>query len=106
MRVLFLVFLAHPRKQQRAQLVDVEVGGPNATIITGCNRQISFTYFETNVFIPAGTIVSEFTVSIGVVDGGARAYVFNSANPNGEFVPGRASSMSRRGGPLRTPPGI
>jgi hypothetical protein len=53
-----------------------------------CLRSLDFTYFQTFVTIPKNTSVSEFKVTFGQVDDGARAYVFNSANRNGAFIPG------------------
>jgi hypothetical protein len=53
-----------------------------------CLKQADFTYFQTLVDIPADAEVTEFEVRFHQVDDGARAYVFNSANPDGAFVKG------------------
>jgi len=47
---------------------------------------LDFTYFQTSIFI---TDASEsFLLRFYQVDDGARAYVFNSAHPNGEYIGG------------------
>ncbi len=53
-----------------------------------CLLWADFTYFETQVTLPANFIISTFTVSFSQVDDGARAYIFNSAHPTGAFVAG------------------
>jgi hypothetical protein len=53
-----------------------------------CLRSLDFTYFQTFVTLPSNTQVSDFKVAFNRVDDGARAYVFNSSNPNGAFITG------------------
>lgn len=55
------------------------------SILSTCRYQLDFTYFETYIDIPEGTVVDELIVSFQQVDDGARAYIFNSAHPNGAF---------------------
>ncbi|MCO5212373.1 MAG: hypothetical protein M9936_21960 [Caldilinea sp.] len=52
-----------------------------------CYKQADFTYFQTFVEIPAGATVDQFEVRFEKVDDGARAYVFNSKYPDGEYIP-------------------
>ncbi|MEN0045647.1 MAG: T9SS type A sorting domain-containing protein [Bacteroidota bacterium] len=47
---------------------------------------IDFTYFQTSVFIEDAS--NAFLLRFYQVDDGARAYVFNSAHPEGEFIEG------------------
>jgi len=56
-----------------------------ASILSQCRYQLDFTYFETYIDIPENTVVDELIVSFQQVDDGARAYIFNSAHPNGAF---------------------
>ncbi|PHK99200.1 hypothetical protein CGL56_07005 [Neolewinella marina] len=54
-----------------------------------CLTSVDFTYFEAFVNFPAsGTAISECRVTFSAVDDGARAYIFNSAHPNGAYVEG------------------
>jgi uncharacterized repeat protein (TIGR01451 family) len=52
-----------------------------------CYKQADFTYFQTFVEIPAGATVDQFEVRFEKVDDGARAYVYNSKYPDGEYIP-------------------
>ncbi|NVJ64821.1 MAG: HYR domain-containing protein [Flavobacteriaceae bacterium] len=56
-----------------------------SSILSTCRAQLDFTYFETYIDIPEGATVDELTVTFAQVDDGARAYIFNSAYPNGAF---------------------
>ncbi|MEL6944158.1 MAG: hypothetical protein AAFO82_15975, partial [Bacteroidota bacterium] len=47
---------------------------------------IDFTYFQTSIFIEDAS--NAFLLRFHQVDDGARAYVFNSAHPEGEFIVG------------------
>ena len=53
----------------------------------GCYKKADFTYFQTLVAIPQGATVSQFEVRFEKVDDGARAYVYNSKYPDGEYIP-------------------
>ncbi|MFT6872873.1 MAG: hypothetical protein ACJAVN_001885, partial [Roseivirga sp.] len=55
------------------------------SILGACQTQLDFTYFESFLDIPAGTTINDLRVSFVSVDDGARAYIFNSAHPNGAF---------------------
>ncbi|MCP4439367.1 MAG: LamG domain-containing protein [Aureispira sp.] len=50
-----------------------------------CLKKVDFTYFKTQVFIPANMTISEFNIYYDWADDGARVYLFNSDNPNGYF---------------------
>ncbi|KGL63146.1 immunoglobulin-like domain-containing protein [Polaribacter sp. Hel1_85] len=56
------------------------------SILTQCLTQIDFTYFETYLNIPTNFNVSDLNISFTAADDGARAYIFNSAHPNGAFI--------------------
>ncbi|MFN0728958.1 immunoglobulin-like domain-containing protein [Polaribacter gochangensis] len=56
------------------------------SILSYCLNQLDFTYFETYINIPANYNVSSLNVSFTAADDGARAYIFNSAHPNGAFI--------------------
>ncbi|WP_305983408.1 TLD domain-containing protein [Roseivirga thermotolerans] len=62
-------------------------GSGNSSKLGGypCGTALDFTYFETFVDIPADIQVNELTVTFGQVDDGVRAYIFNSAYPNGTY---------------------
>ena len=51
----------------------------------GCLKTLDFTYFETYLDIPEDATINELKVVFDAVDDGARAYIFNSAYPNGAF---------------------
>lgn len=51
-----------------------------------CAQDVHFVYFETQVEIPKGYTVENFTVSYGEANDAARIYFFNDANPNGKFT--------------------
>lgn len=50
--------------------------------------QVDFTYFQTIVNVPQGTIAKDVKIAFGMIDDGARVYVFNSKYPNGKFKTG------------------
>jgi len=56
------------------------------SILSICRQQLDFTYFETYISIPANYVVNDLKVSFNAADDGARAYIFNSAHPNGAFI--------------------
>jgi concanavalin A-like lectin/glucanase superfamily protein/surface protein with Ig-like domain/type IX secretion system substrate protein len=56
------------------------------SILSRCLQQLDFTYFETFINIPANFNVSSLNVAFSAADDGARAYIFNSAHPNGAFI--------------------
>ena len=56
------------------------------SILTGCLNQLDFTYFETFLNIPSNFNVTDLNISFSAADDGARAYIFNSAHPNGDFI--------------------
>lgn len=53
-----------------------------------CRDAVDFTYFQTLVDVPIGASVQPFTVTFAQVDDFARVFIFNSAHPNGIYVPG------------------
>ena len=65
-------------------------GGETASILGAgeCATKADFTYFKTEVTIPAGATVTKFEVSFDQVDDGARAYIRNSRYPNGQYPQG------------------
>jgi len=56
------------------------------SILSYCERQLDFTYFETFINIPSGFIVNDLNVTFSAADDGARAYIFNSNHPGGTFI--------------------
>ena len=54
--------------------------------LNDCKRTLDFTYFETEIDIPFGTTLTELKVTFSKVDDGARAYIFNTDNPDGAFI--------------------
>jgi len=54
--------------------------------LTGGFMALDFTYFQTSVFIDDASV--PFILRFYQVDDGARAYVFNSAHPDGEYIVG------------------
>jgi hypothetical protein len=56
------------------------------SILSRCLQQLDFTYFETFINIPANFNVSSLNVAFTAADDGARAYIFNSAHPNGAYI--------------------
>ncbi|MHB1987399.1 MAG: MBG domain-containing protein [Acidimicrobiales bacterium] len=77
--------------------IDMHVG----SILSVCRYQENFTFFQSLVSIPAGTNVSEFSVSLNGADDGARVSIYNSTYPNGLVVPG--SYIALAGGAGATP---
>jgi len=65
----------------------ISFGNGNSSILpsNGCRTTLDFTYFETFLDIPTGATINDLRVSFASVDDGARAYIFNSAHPNGAF---------------------
>ncbi len=53
-----------------------------------CYTRVDFTYFQTILSIPANITVNTCIIGFGAADDGVRAYVFNSAYPNGTYLPG------------------
>jgi hypothetical protein len=64
-----------------------------ASRIAKCYEQVDFTYFQTFVTGPAGVMLEEFKVRFDKVDDAARAYVFNTRYPSGQFVEGADISL-------------
>ncbi|NVJ48628.1 MAG: thrombospondin type 3 repeat-containing protein, partial [Cytophagia bacterium] len=62
-------------------------GGSNASNLGAytCRTALDFTYFETFIDIPENFEITDLTVTFGAADDGARAYIFNSAHPEGAF---------------------
>jgi hypothetical protein len=61
-----------------------------------CYNRVDFTYFQTIVTIPGNITVNDCVVAFDAADDGVRAYVFNSANPNGAYVPNSEITEFRR----------
>lgn len=59
-----------------------------------CGQAADFTFFQSLVSIPAGTTISQFSVSLSGADDGARVSIYNSANPGGLIVPGSYIALS------------
>ena len=58
------------------------------SIVNDCLEEVDFTYFQTFVTIPGGSVITTFNVYFYQLDDGARVYVFNSDHPAGAHVPG------------------
>ncbi|MEL6944669.1 MAG: cadherin-like domain-containing protein, partial [Bacteroidota bacterium] len=56
------------------------------SVLTTPFTALDFTYFQTSVFVSDATL--PFLLRFYQVDDGARAYVFNSTHPDGEYVVG------------------
>ena len=55
----------------------------------GCLNSADFTYFQTFVDVPVGTVITDFRITFsGAIDDGARITIFNSTYPGGLVVPG------------------
>lgn len=54
--------------------------------LSSCATQVDFTYFQTEVFIPKDTKITDFRVSFDFVDDLARIYIFNSKNKDGKYI--------------------
>ena len=53
-----------------------------------CLQSLDFTFFQTLVDIPQGTILNDFKISFSGMDDGSRVSIFNSANPAGIVIDG------------------
>ncbi len=68
---------------------DIKFGGIDVSILKGaCLTSVDFTFFETNVFLPQGTVLDSTFIRFGIVDDGARALVYNSKYPLGAHIQG------------------
>ncbi len=68
---------------------DIKFGGSDVSILKGaCLTSVDFTFFETNVFLPQGTVLDSTFIRFGIVDDGARALVYNSKYPSGAHIKG------------------
>jgi hypothetical protein len=54
-------------------------------IVQGCNANIAFSYFQTEINIPDVSKLAEFKLAINQVDDGARIYLYNTRYPKGTF---------------------
>jgi len=83
-------------------------GAPNAEIIGfsvpsrlggsyGCLTSLDYTFFQTFVDIPIGTVLTEFKIQFSGMDDGARITVFNTAYPAGLVIEGSYVYLSGGG---------
>ena len=63
-----------------------EINFSERSILSRCLQQLDFTYFQTFISIPVGYTINDMNVSFSAADDGARAYIFNSAHPNGAYI--------------------
>jgi PKD repeat protein len=68
-------------------------GGGSASRLPGnaCQTSLDYTFFQTLVEIPVGTVLNTpngFTIFFSGMDDGSRVTLFNSANPDGAIIPG------------------
>ncbi len=71
--------------------LDVGCGGSLVCQAPGgqtCLRYGDFSYFQTMVDVPAGVVVTQFTITFSGMDDGSRITIYNSAYPAGIVVPG------------------